>query len=271
MRESDPRRSLHGTEALKAHTWFQQPSQLPYCLARTAWSFELISGSQLRCLWPAGRSCIFAPEIICSPVPPPASRRLADPRSGAAARRRFAGPAPRRILCQPRHSGPARRSLNGAPSGDLRMVSVFQEPDVARSYGPVPWGWPIPFVPILSPSIRCLPRFYFCFVTSWLYLWKSRSSEVVSGKPIARKISTTKEGYRAADTADAWNRTVGFLAEDAQKLTGGLRMAGPMVCDHRPLFIRCISNHDRMSFEYLFSCGTHVQADGTNFLLARRY
>ena len=89
-----------------------------------------------------------------------------------------------------------------------------------------PRGWPIPFVPILSPSIRCLPRFYFCFVTSWLYLWKSRSSEVVSGKPIASKISTTREGYRAADTADAWNRTVGFLAEDAQKLTGGLTNGG---------------------------------------------
>jgi len=59
-----------------------------------------------------------------------------------------------------------------------------------------------------------LPRFYFfCFVTSWLHLWKSRSSEVVSGKPITSKISTTKEGYRAADTADAWNRTVGSLAK----------------------------------------------------------
>jgi hypothetical protein len=58
-----------------------------------------------------------------------------------------------------------------------------------------------------------LPRFYFCFVTSWLYLWKSRGSEVVSGKPIASKISTTREGYRAADTADAWNRTVGFQAK----------------------------------------------------------
>ena len=56
----------------------------------------------------------------------------------------------------------------------------------------------------------CLPRFHFCFVTSWLYLWKSRSSEMVS---VASKISTTKEGYRAADTADAWNRTVGFLAK----------------------------------------------------------
>lgn len=148
MRESDPRRSLHGTEALKAHTWFQQPSQLPHGLARTAWSFELLSGSQLPCLWPAGRSCIFAPEIICSPVPPPASGLLADPWRGAAARRRFAGPAPRRILCQPRHSGPTRRSLNGAPSGDLRIVSVFAEPDVARSYGPVPGVGPIPFVPI---------------------------------------------------------------------------------------------------------------------------
>ena len=212
MRESDPRGSLHGTEALKAHTWFQQPSHqvLPYCLARTAWSFELISGSQLRCLWPAGRSCIFAPEIVCSPVPPPASGLLADPRSGAAARRRFAGPAPRRILCQPRHSGPARRSLNGAPSGDLRIVSVFQEPDVARSYGPVPRGWAYSFCPHRS---GCLPRFYFCFVTSWLYLWKSRGSEVVSGKPITSKITTTKEGYRAADTADAWNRTVGSLAK----------------------------------------------------------
>jgi hypothetical protein len=64
-----------------------------------------------------------------------------------------------------------------------------------------------------SPSIRLFAALLFCFVTSWLYLWTSRSSEMVSGKPIASKISTTKEGYRAADTADAWNRTVDFLAK----------------------------------------------------------
>jgi protein-S-isoprenylcysteine O-methyltransferase Ste14 len=40
---------------------------------------------------------------------------------------------------------------------------------------------------LLSPSILWFAAllFYFCFVTSWLYLWKSRSSEMVSGKPIA--------------------------------------------------------------------------------------
>jgi hypothetical protein len=61
-------------------------------------------------------------------------------------------------------------------------------------------GWAYSFCPHRS---GCWPRFYFCFVTSWLYLWNSRSSEMVSGKPIASKISTTKEGYRAADAADA--------------------------------------------------------------------
>ena len=168
------------------------------------------SGSQLRCLWPAGRSCIFAPEIVCSPVPPPASGRLADPRSGAAARRRFAGPAPRRILCQPRHSGPARRSLNGAPSGDLRIVAVLAEPDGARSCCPVPGVGPIPFVAIDPVVCRAS-----IFVLS--------RPGCTSGRAEARKWSRAnlprvksqqlKEGYRAADTADAWNRTVDFLAK----------------------------------------------------------
>lgn len=66
---------------------------------------------------------------------------------------------------------------------------------------------------LLSPSILLFAALHFCLVTSWLYLGKSRSSEMVSGKPIASKISTTKERYRAADTADAWNRTVDFLAK----------------------------------------------------------
>jgi hypothetical protein len=95
----------------------------------------------------------------------------------------------------------------------LATCGSFQYSQNPMSLGgcPVPGGWAYSFCPHRS---CCLPRFYFCFVTSWLYLWKSRSSEMVSGKPIASKISTTtKEGYRAADTADAWNRRVDFLAK----------------------------------------------------------
>lgn len=111
--------------------------------------------------------------------------------------------ANRGILDQPGDRSMARR---------LATCGSFQYSQNPMSLGAV----------VLSPGLAysfcphrsCgLPRFYFCFVTSWLYLGKSRSSEMVSGKPIASKISTTKEGYRAADTADAWNRTVGFLAK----------------------------------------------------------
>jgi hypothetical protein len=42
---------------------------------------------------------------------------------------------------------------------------------------------------------------------------EERKLGTVSGKPVASKISSTKEGYRAADNADAWNRTVDFLAK----------------------------------------------------------
>ena len=164
-----------------------------------------------------GRSCRVFGRLagrVSSPlrssVPPPASGLLADPRSGAAARRRFAGPAARRILCQPRHSGPApaiapwRAVWRPANRFSIRRTRCRSE------LLSCPRDWAYSFCPHRS---CCLPRFYFCFVTSWLYLWKSRSLEMVSGKPIVSKISTTKEGYRAADTADAWNRTVDFLAK----------------------------------------------------------
>ena len=93
---------------------------------------------------------------------------------------------------------------------DLRIVSVFAEPDPRSELLSCPQGRASSFC--LHRS-GCLPRFYFCFVTSWLYLWKSPSSERVSGKPVASKISSIKEGYRAADNADTWNRTVDFLAK----------------------------------------------------------
>ena len=225
MRESDPRRSLHGTGALKAHTWFQQPSQLPYCLARTAWSFELISGSQLRCLWPAGRSCIFAPEIICSPFPlrhpagwliPGAVLLLAG---GSLLLLRGAYSANHGILDQPGDRLMARR---------LATCGSFQCSKNPMSLGAMvlsPGVGPIPFVPIDPVVCRAS-----IFVLS--------RPGCICGRAEARKwfranLSRVKSQQRKKDIGPPTPPTRGIAAptfwRDAQKLTGGLGMAGPMV------------------------------------------
>ncbi len=88
-----------------------------------------------------------------------------------------------------------------------------------------------------------------------------------------------KDGYRAADAADAWKRTVDFLAHDAEEMTKNFRIARnrPSGAGFSPAYylyaVQPITPRapvpwlDLAPFFIWHGCPAH----GTNFPLARRY
>ena len=144
LRESDRWRSLHGTRDSERHTLGMNSRAYSYYLLSAAGEFppgrhferrtykrgnETVHGTLRSRL--AGR--VSSPlRSLCSEQHPSIRPEWLILGAVAAARRQFAGPAPRpSILLRARHSGrsPAIK-LNGASSGACGSLQVGQEPDV---------------------------------------------------------------------------------------------------------------------------------------------